>query len=99
MEPFKDLLGILELLVNDFRKQQKVVPTKVLQSKVNKAMTFLQNQLKNNKVQLSEDEMKLLKNPSVITLFFNFLQGHSDKVPEHMLNDIFKYALDGSPIK
>jgi hypothetical protein len=99
LEPFKDLLGMLELLVNDFRKQQKVVPTKVLRSKVNKAMTFLQNQLKNKKVQLSKPEMKLLTNPSVITLFFNFLQCHFDKVPKDMLIDIFKYALDGSPIE
>jgi hypothetical protein len=99
MEPFKDLIDIFELLVTVFRKQQKVVPTKVLRSKVNKAMTFLQNQLKNNKIQLSKAEMKLLTNASVITLFFNFQQCHFDKVPKDMLIDIFKYALDGSSIK
>jgi hypothetical protein len=99
LKPFKDLLGMMELLVNVFRKQQKVVTTKVLRSKVNKAMTFLKDQLKNNNVQLSKAEMKLLNNPSVITLLFNFLQCHFDKVPKHMLNDIFKYALDGSQIK
>jgi hypothetical protein len=63
---------------------------------VNKAMTFLK--LKNNKVKLSNDEMTLLNNPSVITLFFSFLQCNFDKVPKDMLMDIFNYAIDGSPI-
>jgi hypothetical protein len=98
MEPFKDLLDMLELLVNVFRKQQKVVPTKAILYKVSRASGFLQRQLKNNKVQISKAEMKLLNNPSVITLFFNFLQCHFDKVPKEMLIDIFKYAIDGSPI-
>ena len=46
------------------------------------------------KITISRDEYKLLTNSSLITLFFNFLQGHFDKIPKEMMQDIFKYALD-----
>jgi hypothetical protein len=35
-----------------------------------------------------------LANSSVVTLFFNFLQGHFDKIPKDMMKEIFKFTLD-----
>lgn len=45
-------------------------------------------------VKLPANELSLLSNSSVITLFFNFISGHFDKIPKDMLDDIFKHALD-----
>ena len=40
--------------------------------------------------------LKLMTNPSIITLFFNFLQGHFDKIPKEMTRDILKMVSSNS---
>lgn len=40
------------------------------------------------------DDLKVLKNASAVTLLFNFMSHHFDKIPKEMLKDVFRLAFE-----
>jgi hypothetical protein len=47
-------------------------------------------------VNIPDMEKKILFNSSIVTLFFNFLSGHFDKIPKDMMKEIMQLVLRDS---